>query len=206
MSIYKKLVEIQSAIKAPKSQYNKFGKYYYINIEDIQEAVKPYLKETKTTLVISDEIECIGDRYYIKATATLIDTEEGDSVSVSAFARESLDRKGMDDAQVTGTSSSYARKYALSGLLLLDDTKDSDSVENDSQEVAKRPQKPSKQSEREDLVRTLKLELDRTGIGMKYIRERFKVEKNEDMTDEQLSLAIAQLSSKPPKPEGLPFK
>ena len=206
MSIYKKLVEIQSAIKAPKSQYNKFGKYYYRNIEDIQEAVKPYLKETKTTLVISDEIECIGDRYYIKATATLIDTEEGDSVSVSAFARESLDRKGMDDAQVTGTSSSYARKYALSGLLLLDDTKDSDSVENDSQEVAKRPQKPSKQSEREDLVRTLKLELDRTGIGMKYIRERFKVEKNEDMTDEQLSLAIAQLSSKPPKPEGLPFK
>ena len=206
MSIYKKLVEIQSAIKAPKSQYNKFGKYYYRNIEDIQEAVKPYLKDTKTTLVISDEIECIGDRYYIKATATLIDTEEGDSVSVSAFARESLDRKGMDDAQVTGTSSSYARKYALSGLLLLDDTKDSDSVENDSQEVIKRDQNSKKQVTREDLLKSVNLELDRTGVARNAMLANYAVKRIEDMTDEQLSSAIAQLSTKPTKPKGLPFK
>lgn len=121
----KKLIEIQQKLKAPKGQYNSFGGYKYRSCEDILEAVKPLLDGALLTL--SDEIVNIGDRYYIKATATIKD--ENEVVSVNAFARESLDKKGMDDSQITGTASSYARKYALNGLFLIDDTKDADTDE-----------------------------------------------------------------------------
>jgi hypothetical protein len=117
------LNSIQKKLKAPKGQYNSFGKYKYRNAEDILEAVKPLLGSG--TLVISDEVVQIGDRFYLKATATLRDGEV--AWSASAFARESREKKGMDDAQVTGAASSYARKYALNGLFCIDDTKDADS-------------------------------------------------------------------------------
>ena len=126
--LYKKVQEIQTHLKVPKNLYNSFGKYKYRNAEGICEAVKPLLAEHGLILTLSDELVAVGERYYVKATATIrSDVEE--KLSVSAFARESFDKKGMDDSQITGTASSYARKYALNGLFLLDDTKDADTDE-----------------------------------------------------------------------------
>lgn len=157
IGIYKKLLEIQSELKAPKGQYNSFGRYKYRSCEDILEAVKPICKKYNTTLIISDEIVSVGDnnsklytenyydkdlkkenirniiaggqRYYIKATATIIDIEDGSVLSNTAYAREEETKKGMDGSQITGTASSYARKYALNGLFCIDDTKDADTDE-----------------------------------------------------------------------------
>lgn len=134
MNIYEKLLNIQNELKAPKGQYNSFGKYKYRSCEDILEAVKPLCVKYKATLILSDTIRCIGDRYYIEAKARLIDAEQGiekedTAVSNTALARESLEKKGMDDSQITGTASSYARKYALNGLFNIDDTKDADTDE-----------------------------------------------------------------------------
>lgn len=123
-----KLTLIQSELKAPKGQYNSFGKYKYRSCEDIQEAVKPLLKKYNVTLILSDELQMIGDRYYIKVTAELKCNETKEVVFVTAYAREEENKKGMDGSQVTGASSSYARKYALNGLFLIDDTKDSDAT------------------------------------------------------------------------------
>jgi hypothetical protein len=127
MNIYEKLMNVQASLKAPKGQYNSFGKYKYRSCEDILEAVKPILYEVGCTLTLSDEIVLIGDRYYIKATAHL--TGEDTDEVVTAYAREDEDKKGMDGSQVTGTASSYARKYALNGLFCIDDTKDADTDE-----------------------------------------------------------------------------
>lgn len=124
MTIYTKLAEIQRTLKAPKGQTNTFGKYKYRSCEDILEAVKPLLGDL--AIIINDDVVCVGERVYVKATATLTDGEH--EVSATAFARESLNKKGMDDSQITGTASSYSRKYALNGLLLIDDTKDSDAT------------------------------------------------------------------------------
>ena len=126
MNVYEKLIAIQSELKAPKSQYNNFGKYAYRNCEDILEALKPLLKEHKSTIYIADEIVTVLDRFYIKATVTFIDAETGDKIINTAYAREEESKKGMDGSQVTGASSSYARKYALNGMFAIDDTKDSD--------------------------------------------------------------------------------
>lgn len=128
-----KLNEIQKNLKAPKNQYNNFGKYKYRNCEDILEAVKPLLGEA--TLYLSDDIVEISGRIYVKATATFNDGKE--VVNVSAFARESETKKGMDDSQITGSASSYARKYALNGLFLIDDTKDADTMDNSKKEEKK---------------------------------------------------------------------
>ena len=132
-----KLQEIQHRLKAPKGQYNSFGKYKYRSCEDILEAVKPILNEVGCTLTLSDEIILIGDRYYIKATARLKgqDTDE----VVTALAREDFDKKGMDGSQITGTASSYARKYALNGLFCIDDTKDADTDEYANQQKKPAP-------------------------------------------------------------------
>ena len=126
MNVYEKLIAIQSELKAPKSQYNNFGKYAYRNCEDILEALKPLLKEHKSTIYISDEIVTVLERFYVKATVTFIDAETGEKIINTAYAREEEDKKGMDGSQVTGSSSSYARKYALNGMFAIDDTKDSD--------------------------------------------------------------------------------
>lgn len=130
-----KLINIQKDLKAPKGNYNSFGKYKYRSCEDILEAVKPLLAREECTLKLSDEVVMVGDRYYIKATATIGDGIG--TVSVTAYARESEEKKGMDSSQVTGTASSYARKYALNGLFLIDDTKDADTDEYHVQNAKK---------------------------------------------------------------------
>ena len=136
MNIYEKLMNIQSELKAPKGQFNKFGNYKFRSCEDILEAVKPICKKYNTELILSDTLQNIGDRYYIKAEATLIDVENGEHVENSAFAREEETKKGMDGSQITGTASSYARKYALNGLFNIDDTKDADTNEYAEQNKA----------------------------------------------------------------------
>lgn len=129
-----KLSEIQRNLKAPKGQYNSFGKYKYRSCEDILEAVKPLLGDSY--IVINDEIVLIGDRYYVKATATFYG--DGDPISCTAYARESLTKKGMDESQITGSASSYSRKYALGGLLLTDDGQDADSGNGNTQKAERR--------------------------------------------------------------------
>lgn len=126
MAILEKLSAIQQELKAPKSQYNKFGKYSYRSCEDILEALKPILFKHKCSVTLDDDIVQIGSRYYLKACATIYDAETGESQSNRAFAREDEERTGMSQSQITGTASSYARKYALNGLFLIDDTKDAD--------------------------------------------------------------------------------
>lgn len=126
MPIKEKLQVIQTELKAPKNQYNKFGDYNYRSCEDILEGIKPLLEKVKAALTIPDEIVMIGSRYYIKATATLHDLESDGVFENAAYAREPDSRPKMDEAQVTGSSSSYARKYALNGLFCIDDTKDPD--------------------------------------------------------------------------------
>lgn len=128
MSIYSKLFEIQQNLKAPKGQYNKFGKYTFRSCEDILEALKPLLASQKAIIVLSDELTNIEQRYYIKATARIIDVETGEQIENSSYAREDENKKGMDLSQITGASSSYARKYALNGLFCIDDNKDSDTT------------------------------------------------------------------------------
>lgn len=129
MKILEKLSQVQNELKAPKGQKNTFGNYKYRSCEDILEALKPLLQKNKLALVLSDELVNIGDRYYIKAMAILHDLEEESNISNSAYAREEETKKGMDASQITGTASSYARKYALNGLFNIDDTKDADTDE-----------------------------------------------------------------------------
>ncbi len=136
MNIYEKLVVIQSSLRAPKNQHNSFGKYNYRSLEDIVEAVKPLLSQVKAALTISDEPVIIGDRIYIKAVAILTNAEEPTQTVVNtAYARESLTKKGMDDSQITGATSSYARKYCLNGLFCIDDNKDADSMAPETQNL-----------------------------------------------------------------------
>ena len=127
-TIHEKLQGIQSSLKAPKGQTNKFGGYSYRSAEDILTAVKPLLAEYACTLVISDDIVGVEGRVYVKATAVLAESESDYSIQVQGFAREAESRKGMDDSQITGSASSYARKYALNGLFAIDDTKDADAT------------------------------------------------------------------------------
>lgn len=134
----KELISIQSELKAPKSQFNKFGGYKYRKAEDILEAVKPLLAKQKCTLIITDDVVLIGNRIYVKATAT-IKNEKGECETTTGWAREEETKKGMDGSQITGASSSYARKYALNGLLAIDDNQDSDTI-NDGQHQAAQQQ------------------------------------------------------------------
>lgn len=144
MTIYEKLTKVQEELKAPKSQFNSFGKFYYRNCEDILEALKPLLVKHKLFLMISDSVELVGDRYYIKATCTITD---GDiSISNSAYAREEYKKDRMDESQSTGSSSSYARKYALNGLFLIDDIKDPDTDEYQRQEKGNTTKQTSRTS------------------------------------------------------------
>ena len=138
--IYEKLSAIQQELKAPKGQYNSFGKYKYRSCEDILEAVKPICAKHKTALVLLDDIREVSGRVYVVAQAQLHDCESDNAVTATAFAREPDEKKGMDDSQITGTASSYARKYALNGLFCIDDTKDADTDEYKQQE-----KKPSKE-------------------------------------------------------------
>ena len=126
--IYSALMSIQRDLKAPKNQYNSFGKYKYRSLEEIVEAVKPLLNENGLILNMTDDVVIVGDRIYIKATVSVIDVANGDTVATTAFAREAVTKKGSDDSQITGLASSYARKYALNGLFAIDDAKDADTT------------------------------------------------------------------------------
>lgn len=141
MTIYEKLSAIQAELNVPKDQHNNFGNYDYRSCEDILNKAKPICKEHKTVLILSDDLVNIGDRYYIKAKAQLIDMETGEWIDTFAFAREEQEKKGMDGSQVTGASSSYARKYALNALFCIDDVKDSDTTNNGQSAPAKPPQR-----------------------------------------------------------------
>lgn len=205
MGIYEKLTLIQSELKAPKSQYNSYGKYHYRSCEDILEALKPVLKKYKASLRITDDIVIVGDRIYVKATAHLLDYEDGTDIENTAFARESVDKKGMDAAQITGATSSYARKYALNGLFLIDDTKDAD-VTNESktdeqlnQEMIKSVDPdliPHGEGMTAPRIAKVRAELKRTGNNEKTILGFYKVAKLEDMTEAQYITVMNQLAKK----------
>lgn len=155
----KKLIEVQAALKAPKGQYNSYGGYSYRSCEDILEAVKPLLSERGMQLTLSDEPVEVGGRVYIKATATVTDGSE--SATATAYAREAESKKGMDESQVTGTASSYARKYALNGLFLIDDTKDADATNRHGKEQQGRvkPQQGSRGQRKPDPLKEAKARL-----------------------------------------------
>ena len=140
-----KLTRIQTELKAPKKQYNSFGKYNYRSCEDILDALKPLLDRYNASVIISDDIVLVGARFYVKATATFIDNETGQQKSATAFAREPETKKGMDESQITGTASSYARKYCLNGLFLIDDTKDADTDENRNEREGRQQKQPKQQ-------------------------------------------------------------
>ena len=183
MDFKEKLMKVQTEIKAPKNLYNSFGKYKYRNAEGICEAVKPFLSKYSLFLTLEDDVIIVGDRIYIKATAVLSDTETDNSIEVSALAREAETKKGMDESQITGTASSYARKYALNGLFLLDDTKDADTDEYKQQEDDGHKKFVK---ELQDLCK----KADRTE---KYICESMKVNSFNDMNAKQMATAKAGL-------------
>lgn len=137
MSVYEKLSKVQTELKAPKGQYNSFGKYKYRSCEDILEAVKPLNAKHGVVLTVGDEVVEISNRFYVKATAVFVDIESGEKIINTALAREDDAKKGMDGSQITGTASSYARKYCLNGLLCIDDTKDADTDEYRHQQERK---------------------------------------------------------------------
>ena len=198
MNIYQSLNYIQSNLKAPKGQFNSFGKYHYRSCEDILEGVKPHLKETNTCLVISDEIVTIGEHNYIKATATLYGADGG-AVANSAFAKEPLEKKGMDPSQITGATSSYARKYALNGLFCIDDTKDADTdayTANTTQTQAKSKAKATETNTiREKRVKEEYLKSITQQMGIKqinpkliseYIKNTFNKKTSNELTEDEL--------------------
>lgn len=191
MEFIEKIVSIQSELKAPKGQYNSFGKYNYRSCEDILEGVKPLLAKHGLVLTIRDGIELIGDRFYVKATATITDGKE--QLSTEAYARESADKKGMDASQVTGATSSYARKYALNGLLAIDDTKDADTMDNSKKPV---------QQTQETVYnwQTLKARATQGGISeeelVHYVTETFKVSKPADLKQDHYQQAFNWVNAK----------
>ena len=185
-----KLMNIQQELKAPKGQYNSFGKYSYRSCEDILEAVKPLLKREKVVLTISDELQYIGNRYYIKATATLIDTESEATISNSAYAREEETKKGMDGSQITGASSSYARKYALNGLFGIDDNKDSDTTNISSKEDEPKEEKKASPKQIELIQKYYQ------GENLTKLLEVNNLEKLEDMSINKASEILSKLFKK----------
>lgn len=166
------LSKIQQELKAPKNQYNSFGKYAYRSAEDILEAVKPLLKKHGGSLTISDSIEAVGDRIYVKATCIF---REGEQVTeVSGYAREPDDKKGMDASQITGTASSYARKYALNGLFLIDDTKDPDALPQE-QENKEKQNRPASSPVSEKQIKAIEGLAQKSGTPLEKILAGYKV-------------------------------
>lgn len=208
--IFAALMAVQAELKAPKNQYNIFGKYDYRSAEDIIEAVKPLLKDNGLFLNMSDEIVLIGDRYYVKATVKVVDVVTGESVQTSALAREAAQKKGMDESQVTGTASSYARKYALNGLFAIDDNRDADTDEyarQTSQSAAgarsQRNAYPSKGSTNDELrskaMHALSKEMQRVGASGEEVSAlcgvKFGKTNSRDLSTGELSKLAANLEA-----------
>ena len=178
-TLQQKLIEIQAELKAPKSQYNKFGGYNYRNCEDILEAVKPLCAKHEIVSLLSDEIVMIGDRFYIKATAKVTDGK--DEIATTAYARESKDKKGMDESQITGSASSYARKYALNGLFCIDDTKDADFMDNSQNSKSQQQPKPQPAKE----------------MNVKGYNEFLKIQKEKNVPPAEITKYVAAEFKKP---------
>lgn len=202
-----KLIAIQSELKAPKGQYNSFGKYKYRSAEDILEAVKPLCVKHNVLLTLTDSIELIGERYYVKATARVSDGTK--AVEVTALAREDLDKKGMDGSQITGTASSYARKYALNGLFCIDDTKDADTDEYAAKTQGKTDPDAKKDAEKKKELETtaisaaeaknLKGLIEMTGTDEKKLLKSYKAATIEALSKAQWAQAVKILSERKEK-------
>ena len=213
MNIYEKLLAIQQELKAPKGQYNSFGKYKYRSCEDILEAVKPICAKYKALLTVSDELVYMGDRYYIKATATIADTENPaidmyeldetikatatNSITNTAYAREEETKKGMDGSQITGTASSYARKYALNGLFCIDDTKDADTDEYKKQEDKPEPKvnETMIKAIKEATTKYAEIKNGNADELLKYYLNKYKVKSIEELTYTQGALIGKELNN-----------
>lgn len=202
MSLREKLKNIQTEVKAPKNLYNSYGNYNYRNAESICEAVKPYLSLENVSLILTDDIIAVGDRFYVKATARLLDNESDESLEVTALARESETKKGQDVSQITGTASSYARKYALNGLFLLDDTKDADTDEYQKQQ-AQQTQQTQQEVKKitSQQMGQLKIEMLRTGATEKYLCDFYKLDSINNMSQEQYNNAMANFKNTPDRKE-----
>lgn len=222
MGVSEKLLAVQGGLKAPKSQHNAFGDFNYRSCEDILEALKPLLQQAKAILTIGDEVLDVGGRFYIKATATFQDVETGEQISSSAYAREPDGRPKMDVAQVTGSSSSYARKYALNGMFCIDDAKDPDTQDNRnqgqkpaaSQEGTKQGRKPAagqggtgQQESRitAEYLDKLMLEAGKKDVDFEKIYSRYGKHSLAEMTSADYVKAMSALSRMPDKfPERAP--
>jgi hypothetical protein len=230
MNVYEKLINVQSELRAPKGQYNSFGKYNYRSCEDILEALKPVLQKNKATVTVSDKIFSVNEsdtavRIYVEATASFIDTESMEKVEVTAYAHEGVGKNGMDASQVTGATSSYARKYALNGLFLIDDNKDADTDEFAQQNkdegkttkpTGKNGAKTSDDKKNQKMIESvdkvllptadgkvtgeqidrLKAEIKRVGTTEKDFCTLFKVANIFELTQAQIIAAIGALTQK----------
>ena len=206
MDEFRKLINIQQKLKAPKGQYNSFGKYAYRSCEDILEALKPILADEQCAIVLSDEVRQIGERYYIVATAKLYDHEGNVVAQNTALAREETEKKGMDGSQITGASSSYARKYALNGLFGIDDNKDSDTTntgedkpnleqkqtyKKDNKQQNKAQDKQSA-SARKVVFDQIRVEITKAGLSEEWVCNAYKISKLEDLKSEQIQPLLAR--------------
>lgn len=188
MNAYEKLLAVQINLKAPKSQYNKFGKFFYRSCEDILSAVKPLLEDVCCIIMLDDELVLIGNRYYIQATATFVDCESETKITCKAFSREEDSKKGMDSSQITGSTSTYARKYALNGLLSIDDSKSSD--DSELEEI-----------QQTELLEKFKREIKRTGKSLKYFLKEAAANDIEELSPDFLQNALTMLEKYPTIPE-----
>ena len=206
MSVYEKLLTMQQKLKAPKGQYSDFGNYYYRSCEDITEAAKPLLEEVKAVLLLTDEIVTVGGRIYVKAVAKLLDIESDGVVEVCSYAREAESRPKFDVAQLTGTASSYARKYALNGLFALDDTKDADAMPP-AQQQAEKPTNNAKQQQAakpaakvtSQQLAQLQAIAKQKGVAVDSIVKGYKLNKLEDISAQQWAQAMNSLRKRADK-------
>lgn len=212
-NITQKLHYIQQNLKAPKGQYNSFGDYHYRSCEDIQEALKPLLKDVGAVLLLTDEIVQIGDRFYIKAAAILQDIESTEKIVNTSYARECDSKPKMDSAQITGSCSSYARKYALNGLFCIDDSKDPDTMNNSdcgkSTTCSSRKETKSQNNKsnnisgyafiNQDHVNMIRSEIERTGALERAVCYQYNIKSLYEMTMQQFESAISIFEQMPDK-------
>lgn len=186
LNVWQKLNRVQVELKAPKSQWNIFGKYYYRSCEDILEGLKTLLEKYNVAILLSDSVEQVGERYYLVAEAEFVDCETGDSIKKYGRAREEETKKGMDSSQITGSASSYARKYALNGLFAIDDTKDSDATNNGAQPTTQAKKSTSTGMTNQHLNKLFEL-----GVKKGYSQEKVRqqVVKKFNKTAEEMTLA-----------------
>lgn len=186
LNVWQKMNRVQVELKAPKNQYNNFGKYKYRSCEDILEGLRPLKEKYEVDVFLSDSVEKVGDRYYIVSEAEFVDCETGDSIKKYGRAREEENKKGMDSSQITGSASSYARKYALNGLFAIDDTKDSDATNNGAQPTTQAKKEASTGLTNQHLNKLFEL-----GVKKGYSQEKVRqqVVKKFNKTAEEMTLA-----------------